>query len=349
MGRALMDDFEVRLFCLDEPGQWASELRAQRIPVECLWRQPGLDLAMSVKLARALRRCGAQIVHAHQSTPWIYAALSRLLYARPRLLLEEHGRFFPELDRPLRRLVNRLLIRRLTHRFVAVSEDVRRRLEQYEGLKGTRIEVIYNGVRSEAPLAESARAALRQELGFPSDALIVGTAGRFDPIKNLPLLVRSLATARARDARIYGLLIGDGAELPSIRALIGELGLADSVRLTGYRADARLLVQCMDLFVLSSFSEGTSMALLEAMAAGLPVVVTAVGGNPEVVCAGETGWVVPSEAADALTAALLEAVKDSQLRRCLGSAARRRFEERFTLDKMISSYRQLYRSMLAVG
>ncbi len=147
MSRALMGDFDVCVFCLDEPGQWAGELRAQGIPVECLWRQPGLDLAMAVKLGRALRRRGVQIIHAHQYTPWFYAALSRLLYRRPQLLLEEHGRFFPEVDRPLRRFINRLLIRRLTHRFIAVSADVGLRLEQYEGFRrGTHIEVHLHGV-----------------------------------------------------------------------------------------------------------------------------------------------------------------------------------------------------------
>lgn len=349
MSLALAGEFDVHVFCLDEPGLWASTLRERGIPVQCVWRQPGLDLSVSVKLARALRRCGARIVHAHQCTPWLYAALSRLLYGRPRLLLQEHGRFFPEGDRPLRRAVNRLLIRRLTHRFVAVSEDVGRRLQRYEGLGGARIEIIYNGVAAEPPLAADAREGLRQAFGFAGDAFVVGTIGRFDPIKNIPMLVRSLGAARERDARICGLLVGDGTELPAIRELIERLGLTDCVRLTGFRADARTLVQCMDLFVLSSLSEGTSMALLEAMAAGVPAVVTAVGGNPEIVRAGETGWIVPSDAVDTLTAALVEAANEPQLRTRLGSAGRRRIEECFTFEKMMASYRQLYRSLAAAG
>jgi glycosyltransferase involved in cell wall biosynthesis len=347
MSLALAGDFQVHVFCLDEPGLWARDLREHGIAVHCLWRQPGLDLTMCVKLARALRRCGAEIVHAHQCTPWFYAALSRLLNRRPRLLLEEHGRFFPEVDRPLRRIVNWVLIRRLTHRFVAVSADIRRRLQRYEGLGGTQIEIIYNGVAAEPPLATEAREALRRGLGFAGDAFVVGTVGRFVPIKNLPMLVRSLAAARTREARICGLLIGDGTELPAVRALIERLGLGDSVRLTGFRADARTLVQCMDLFVLSSLSEGTSMALLEAMAAGVPAAVTAVGGNPDVVHSGETGWVVPSGAVDALTAALMEAVGDPQLRRRLAQAGRRRYEECFTFEKMMAGYRQLYHSLMA--
>jgi len=326
---------------------WARELRERGIPVYGLWRQPGLDVRMPINLARLFRRLEVRIVHAHQCTAWFYAALSRLIYRPPALLLEEHGRFFPEADRPVRRVVNRWLIRRLTQRFVAVSEDIRERLGRYEGLDRARIEVIYNGVSTEIDLSRSARQALRADLGFGAADFVVGTVGRFDPIKNLPMLVKSLAAARMEDARVGGLFVGDGAERRSINALVEDLGLAGRVRLTGFRDDARDLVQCMDLFVLSSLSEGTSMALLEAIAAGVPVAVTAVGGNPEIVIAGETGWVVPSGDVGSLTGAILEAAADSARRGQLAAAGKQRFEERFTFERMIARYRELYRSLIA--
>jgi len=347
MSVAFAADFSVHVFCLDEPGLWARELRERGIPVYGLWRQPGLDLRLPVKLARLFRRLEVRIVHAHQCTAWFYAALSRLIYRPPALLLEEHGRFFPEVDRPLRRVVNRWLIRRLTQRFVAVSEDIRERLGRYEGLDRARIEVIYNGVSTEPNTCASARNALRGELGFGAADFVVGTVGRFDPIKNLPMLVKSLAAARAKDARVGGLFVGDGAEWTRVRSLVESLGLAGRVRLTGFRDDSRVLVQCMDLFVLSSLSEGTSMALLEAIAAGVPVAVTAVGGNPEIVIGGETGWVVPSGDVDSLTGAILEASGDAARRGRLAGAGKQRFEERFTFERMIARYRELYRSLIA--
>ena len=346
MSLAFAAEFRVYVFCLDEPGLWAGELREQGIPVICLWRQPGLDLRIPFRLAHELRTCNAEIIHAHQCTAWFYSALSRLSYSKPRLVLEEHGRFFPEVDSLTRRMVGRLVLRRLTHHFVAVSEDVKARLQRYEGLEASHIEVIHNGVLAEPPLPDAERVAIRRELGFAPDDFVVGTVGRFDPIKNLPMLVRSLAQSAARNARIRGLLIGDGEQLAPVRALIDSLGVGDRVRLTGFRNDARRLVQCMDLFVLASLSEGTSIALLEAVAAGVPVAVTAVGGNPEIVVAGQTGWVIPSGAVEALSAAILEAAGDSQLRHRLSTAGRQRFAERFGFGNMISSYRQLYRSLV---
>ena len=346
MGLAFRREFRVAIVCLDEPGLWATELRRQGVPVHCLWRQPGLDLSMPVKIARIAREIDAAIIHAHQCTPWFYGALSRMFHVAPKVLLEEHGRFYPEEDKPSRRRVNRAVIVPLSHRFVAVSEDVRWRLDRYEGLDAARVDVIYNGVDVGPRLSAAQRIALRQSLGFSERDIVVGTVGRFDPIKNLPMFIESLAAAREQNGRIRGLLVGDGPEFAAIQELIQTHGLADAVHLTGFRSDARQLVQCLDLFVLSSFSEGTSMALLEAMASGVPAVVTAVGGNPEIVVAGETGWVVPSGAVAALTSAVLDAAADESLRQDFGRAGRQRFEDNFTFGRMIECYRELYRAMM---
>ena len=340
-------EFDLQVFCLDEPGLWADRLRERGIPVYGLWRQPGLDIAISVKLAQHFRRQRTQIVHAHQCTPWFYVALARLLYPTPRLLLEEHGRFFPEVENWKRVWFNRWIIKPLTHRVVAVSKDIRERLRRYEGLQHQAITVVYNGVTPEPLLDAATRAALRYEWGFTAENFVIGTVGRFDPIKNLPLLVNGLARAKVEAPNIQGLLVGDGPEFGATQDLIKQLYLVDRVRLTGFRDDARKLVQCMDLFVLSSFSEGTSMALLEAMAAGVPVVVTAVGGNPEVVTEGQTGWVIPSGSVDALTTAMLEAINHPEKRRAFAFAGQQRFEERFTFGRMIEAYRQIYHEMLA--
>jgi L-malate glycosyltransferase len=349
MSCAFSDEYSVDVICLDTPGAWAQELRERGVPVHTLWRQPGLDTSMPGKLAKHFRRRGTRVIHAHQCTPWFYSALSRLLYPAPRLLLEEHGRFFPEVENRSRAFVNRALIRKLTHRFVAVSRDIRERLQRYEGLDLRQIEVIYNGVSPNTPLIEAERLKLRRQLGFADTDFIVGTVGRFDPIKNLPMLVSSLAAAGREVESIRGLLVGHGPVFPDIERQIVSEGLQHRLQLTGYRSDARNLAQCMDLFVLSSLSEGTSMALLEAMAASVPVAVTEVGGNPEIVTNGVTGWTVPSGSVPALTAVLIEAARDADKRRRLAEAGQRRFAEQFSMDGMMRAYRDCYRELLAAG
>jgi L-malate glycosyltransferase len=346
MSCAFSQEYDVQVLCLDDEGTWAAELRGRGIEVHALGRKPGIDLALPAKLGSHFRKHGARIVHAHQCTAWFYAALSRVLYPRPRLLFEEHGRFFPEVESPARALVNRVLIRKLTHRFVAVSSDIRERLQRYEGLDAGQIEVVYNGVAPAQRLRSGDRDALRRELGFDSGDFVVGTVGRFDPIKNLPMLVASLETAGEQAGALRGLLVGDGPVFGEIGSLVRQGPMRDRIQLTGYRSDARRLAQCLDLFVLSSFSEGTSMALLEAMAAGVPVAVTEVGGNPEIVRNGETGWTVPSGSTDALARVIGEAMSDSTKRNRLADAGRLRFEEKFAMDRMIGNYRERYRQLL---
>lgn len=346
MSRAFSRDFELQVICLDEPGLWATDLRREGVAVHCTWRQPGLDVQQAVRLAALFRSHGTQLIHAHQCTPWFYAALSRLLHRTPRLLLEEHGRFHPEPENRGRRLLNRMLVGPLTHRFVAVSDDIRRRLVRYEGLDAHRIEVIYNGVSTEPALAAAERQSLRESLGFSPADLVVGTVGRFDAVKNLPMLIEALALARREAGDIKGLLVGDGPEMSAVRAQIAARGLDSVVRLTGFRQDARQLVQCLDLFTLSSLSEGTSMALLEAQAAGVPVVVTAVGGNPEVVSDQQTGWVIPSGDVDSLARHILQARADPQAASRLAAAGRARYQQRFSMDSMLQAYRRIYAEML---
>ncbi len=346
MSLAFSSDYRLQVICLDFPGAWASDLRERGIPVHCLWRQPGLDTAMPARLARLFREHDTAIIHAHQCTPWFYSALSRLYFGKPRLLLEEHGRFYPEVLNRKRTVINKTLIRPLTHRFIAVSKDVGSRLVRYEGLQPQDIEVIYNGVSPPPVLSTDQRVALRGELGFAADDFVVGTVGRFDPIKNLPMLMESLRAASAAEPAIKGLLVGDGPAMPEIRKMAQQGSTKGRVVLTGYRRDARQLAQCMDLFVLPSFSEGTSMALLEAMTAGVAVAVTEVGGNPEIVVDRETGWTVPSGATDRLTAVLLEAVGNIQLRKRFADAGRRRVAELFSVEQMLAAYRRLYSSLV---
>lgn len=346
MAKAFAVEFDVAVFCLDQPGAWADSLREAGLPVYALYRQPGLDLSVAFRLAMGLRQFGADIVHAHQYSAWFYSALARLRYPAPRLLFQEHGRFHPEVDRLRRRLVNRLLISRLTHRVVAVSEDIRARLVCYEGLDARRVQVIYNGVMPVSPLQPAVRLRLREQLGLRADDFVVGTVGRFDPIKNLSMLVSAVAEGARASPRLCAMLIGDGPQRGAIEAQIAEVGLEARVRLPGYREDARELVQCLDLFVLSSFSEGTSVALLEAIAAGVPVAVTAVGGNPEIVVAGTTGWVVPSGDVAALSRVFGQALDDPASALAFAQAGRTRFVQRFTFAGMIDAYHALYSTLL---
>ena len=346
MAVAYASEYSVCVVCLDKPGAWAQDLRKHGIVVECVWRSPGLDPKTAIRLGRIFRREQADIVHAHQCAPWFYAALARLSFGRPKLLLEEHGRLYPEAEKPVRRFINRWLVAPLTHRFVAVSEEVRDRLVRYEGLSHDRIEVVYNGASPAPALEAERRTTLRQHFGFEDDDFVIGTVGRLDPIKNLPMLIRSIAELHTEFARLRVLIVGDGPVRDELESSVQQYGLENVVRMAGFRSDARQLAACLETFVLCSFSEGTSMALLEAMAAGVPAVVTKVGGNPELIADELTGRVVPSDDTSALTAALRKNIDDRDSAIKMAAAARQRFDERFSFSAMLDRYRSFYTQML---
>ena len=245
--------------------------------------------------------------------------------------------------------MNRLFIRGLTQRIVAVSREVRNRLVTYEGLKSDDIEIIYNGVNTPSKITRDERNSLRRSFSFGEQDFVVGTVGRLDSIKNIPMLVSSIGMAVRDIPNLRCLIVGSGAEHQALEAEIARQDLVECVKLAGFRNDASDLTQCMDLFVLSSLSEGTSIALLEAMAAEVPVAVTAVGGNPEVVMDGVSGWLVPSGDVAKLSEVIGEAVHNPAKAKSLATGGKRRYLEMFSFDHMMENYIQLYDDMTGSG
>ncbi len=278
--KRLQPEIPMAVCCLDDAGAWADELHAYDIPVKALHRAQGFKPALGRGVAKAARRHEASVIHCHHYSPFVYGCLARVWHPGYRVIFTEHGRLDDGLPSPKRRIANRVL-KRLPHEVFAVSEHLRQHLIA-EGFSGAGVKVIYNGVDvGRAPDAAS-RARSRAMLGICDDALVVGTIARLDPVKDLGTLIRATAVV-ARDLRMVLIVIGSGPERSRLQQLAMESGIASQVRFLGHRDDARDLLAGCDLYVNSSISEGISLTILEAMAAGLPVVATAVGGTPEIV------------------------------------------------------------------
>lgn len=349
LSMTLSDEFDITVACLDDTGLWAKEVRDAGVPVVELFRQPGLDAVVALRIAKMAWLGGVGLVHAHQYSPYFYAALARTIAPRTRtkLLFHEHGRHYPEVESNKRIAVNRHLFSRVTRRVVAVSADVRERLIRYEGLPPSLIEVVYNGTEVPPPPNSQERASMREELGLGRDDIVFGTVGRLDPVKNVPMAVRALSALRPGDQRLKLLVIGDGPAREEIVAAAEEQDVADAVIMTGFRSDAARLTGAMDVFLLPSMTEGTSLALVSAMGAGIPSVATAVGGTPEVLADKRTGLLIPSEGEHELIEAISSLLADRELAKSMGRAAREVYLERFTFDGMIGRFREIYREELS--
>lgn len=225
------------------------------------------------------------------------------------------------------------------------SDAVRRDVEQTETCWQGKFRKIYNGVAPIPGWGPEERAAFRRSEGIPVDARVVLCVSNFYPYKGHADLVDAIARIAPGFPGAVFLLVGrDSGTLERTRSLARERGIGETVRFPGGRTDVPDLLRASDLFVHPSHEEGFSNAILEAMAAGLPVVATDVGGNPEAVVDGETGRLVPVRDPEAIAAALGELLADERLRRAMGESGRKRAMERFSLGRMVAEIESLYES-----
>ncbi|MEZ5320110.1 MAG: glycosyltransferase, partial [Vicinamibacterales bacterium] len=220
-----------------------------------------------------------------------------------------------------------------------------RALADRDGFVGRPIEVIENGIDPERYEPAGDRDALRARLGLAASRRYVAAIARFHPVKDHAMLLRAFARVAAERADADLLLVGDGPLRPALEAQVASLGLERRVRFLGVRHDVPDLLAASDVFVLSSVSEAASITLLEAMATGLPVVVTEVGGNPEIVRQGVDGRLTPRGDAEAFSAALTAVLADPAGAREMGRNGAARVREVYRLDRTIARYDALYRAL----
>lgn len=346
LSRQLRDRYEFIFLCLDAVGALGQRLQSEGFKVVNLARKPGLDLATVRRLRRLARQHRIALLHAHQYSPFSYAAMARFPTARPRILFTEHGRHYPDVRKPKRVVANKLLLRPADH-VTAVGQFVKRALVDREGLPAKRIDVIHNGIDPDrfGDASADARQVVRAELAIPPGAPIVLQIARFHPVKDHTTALHAFARARQTVDRAHLVLAGDGPQRHIIEKLVADLRIQSHVHLLGVREDIPRLLAAADVFMLSSLSEGISVTLLEAMAAGLPVVATAVGGNAEVVEHGRTGLLSPRQDATTLAHNLTAMLSHAILRQRMGAAGRKRLEARFTQQQMHDAYAAVYHRM----
>jgi sugar transferase (PEP-CTERM/EpsH1 system associated) len=320
-------------------GAMADEFREHGIAVDRVEKRGGLDPTLVPRLARVLRRMHADVVHTHNPLPLIYGApAARLVGAAA--IHTKHGR------NPAGR-ANRLLRRaaaQLASAFVAVSDTTHEQAVEQHDAPRSRMHTIANGIRLDRYHPDpTVRARTRAELQL-GDAWVVGTVGRLDAYKNQSLLVRAMAPLLARGARLV--IVGDGPTRADVEAAVKALPDPSRVVMTGRRMDVPQLMPAFDVFALSSQTEGLPLVVPEAMAAGLPVVATAVGGIPTVIDEGETGLLVPVE--DAAYAAALRTLHDDRaLAKKMGARAREVALARYDYGRMVDAYLALYQNAIS--
>lgn len=332
------------VFCLDRVGQIGEELIADGVDLVCFDRKPGRDFGVSRRLAAAATARRLDVIHAHQYTPFFYSALAKpLCRPRPKVILTEHGRHYPDIVSPHRRAFNRIVLDRLADAVNACCRFSATALSRVDGFRGNRIAVIENGIQLDRYVPAADKPDLRKSLGLDPARRVLVHVARHHPVKDQTTLIRGFAAADLPDADLV--MVGDGPLRGELEDLTRSLGVADRVKFVGIRKNVADWLRAADAFALTSVSEAASLTLLEAMASGLPVVVTNVGGNPEIVRDGVDGLLVPRGDAAALAGALRRLFADPGRMAELGSSGRRRVKTCYRLEQTIESYFRLYRSL----
>jgi glycosyltransferase involved in cell wall biosynthesis len=343
------DDHLRNIAALPGPGWVADTLTAGGLPPLTLSisrvRQ-AFDFGLYRNLIRLIREHDVDLVHSHTLGISVYASLVGIRTRIP-VVCTLHGE--PDLGRSERwRKIKFAIMRQGASNIVLVSNHLRDRLVDELRIPATRTSVIHNGVDCDRHSGGPDR-SFRAELKISDDAFLFGAVGNVRALKAYDNLLRAAAIAVKANPKLRFAVVGEGSGrlLEELLQLRTELGLQDIVHFAGFRPDIAPPLRSFDAFVLSSKSEGFSIATVQAMASGLPVLATRSGGPEEIITDDVDGLLVPRADPAALAAGMLRLAGDSELRARLGTAARASARAKFSLAKMLESYEEIYRTALA--
>ena len=346
--------FRHAIICMKDYTDFSQRIQQEGVTLHALHKREGQDLSVHGRLWRLLRRLKPAIVHTRNMATLEMQVTAFLAGVQGRVH-GEHGWDMADLDgsRLKSRLLRRLF-RPFVNQYIVLSRHQLHYLPEQIGVSVGCIDHICNGVDTHRfhPAVIPEKAVFPP--GFaPPGTLVIGAVMRMQPVKAPEVLVKSFLSLleqepKARD-RLRLVMIGDGPLLPALREQLAAAGAMDLAWLPGAREDVPDLLRAMDIFVLPSLAEGICNTVLEAMASGLPVIASRVGGNPDLVTDRETGRLIPAASVDELTMALRQYLHDPVRIRTQGDAARMRAEQVFGLDAMVDHYMSVYDRLLRIS
>ncbi len=322
---------QLTFAALEELGPPADDLRRDGFEVETFNLSTGGKLATIHELRDYLRQNQIDVLHTHNTYPYFYGAIAGWLAGTPVIVNTQHGR---GCGAGLKSLWQFRIANWFGHLVGGVSRDATKLCQEQDPRAARKMKCVWNGIDLQ-----------RFAYSGPAATCTAVSVGRLSPEKDFATLVRAVGHVVKQFPEFRLLLVGNGAERAHLEALVDELQLRDYVEFLGERSDVPSILRQAGFFVASSRTEGISLTLLEAMAVGLPIVTTAVGGNPEIVVEGETGLLVPSQNPEALATAICRMLDRKAEWESIGQRARQRVEELFCIRRMIASYEHSYREL----
>lgn len=334
------DLYQSTVLCIEEADVLGQQLRAHGHEVIELGKRRRRDLTLFFRIAALVRQKKIDVVHCHDEVSWFYGTLGARLAGVSRILMTMHGRRF---DISTRHRWEQKCLAMLSSSIVSVSPYLRQQIIDEAGFKPRKVSLIPNGIPLPAwPIPREKRHQARRELKVPEESIVIGSIGRMAPVKNFDLLLEAAAEVYPALPSLRLVIIGDGPCRESLAQKASKLRLDSVVNLTGLRRDAVELLPGLDLYVCSSKYEGTSISILDAMAAGRAIIATSVGGNPGIIRHNETGVLVERGNKLAMAQAIIELSLNKTKRSYLGRQARCAVEANYHINSMLQRYSELY-------
>jgi len=355
INRTPPDRYRHVIICLTNADDFANRITLPGIQVIQLHKPAGQNFRVFWDLWKTLRTLRPDVVHTRNLAS-LEMQLVTLLMPGIKRVHGEHGRDIHDLDGTNKKYnLLRKAMQPFVHRYIAVSRDLLQWLKHTVAIPEKKLRQIYNGVdagkfsprQDDAKLGDLAPPGL-----LPENAVVVGTVGRLAEVKNQQLLIEAVGYLFTKRPILRGtlrlVLVGDGPLKLQLVGRVKQLGLSDVVWFSGDRNDVPTLMQLMDIFILPSLAEGISNTLLEAMASGLPVIATSVGGNVELIDEGVNGRLVPVNNVVAMADAVAELVDDPILRQSMGKKGLALVRTTFNWEKTVADYLAVYDTLLGV-
>jgi len=337
--------YDIQVWCLSAGGDVADELMEKGITVRILRKRSYYNPWQVLVLACLFRRESFQIIHTHGYFASTFGRLAAILANAPVIITHVHSTYYDYCKRNL--LIERFLSY-FTDRIICISQAVERFVTVNEGIRNEKTCLIYNAVVSPDQLLNGhLRKQMRASLGLDAEAIVIAVVASLTANKGHGILLTAFRDIFLSHPSVRLLIVGDGPLREQIEASTRQLMIDQAVVFTGIRKDVFDLLQLSDIFVLpTQIREGLGVALIEAMAVGLPVIGTEIGGIPEVIEDGENGFLVSPGSSEQLAEVLKKLVNDQALRTVMGHRGRKIYEEKFTLPRMIRQIETLYDYLL---
>jgi glycosyltransferase involved in cell wall biosynthesis len=311
------------------------------VDVICLDMNNGPRFRAVLEICKIIRINKIDLIHTHNEKAQYCGALSGAICRTP-VVHTKHGKNVTA----IRSLIRNYLLSYLCAKIVAVSEDAALQCINKEKIRPSKVMTILNGVDTDLYSIGRETSSLKASLGISNDIPVIGIIARLAPVKGHATLIATCRILKESGIDFRLLIVGDGPLKTELMTLANSLQLSADVIFAGARFDIPDLLNIMDIFVLSSISEGISLTLIEAMASGLPIIATDVGGNPEVVVSGETGFLVPPKEPVLMAERIQQLLNNEPLRKDLGRKGRLRACEYFSIKRVGQQYEELYCSVL---